>query len=315
MGIGIGNRVNNYFGGRFSSGTGGMMKGMNPLQMLMQGLGGLTGGPCKSMDMMGKGDMMGMGGIGNMMGMGGFSPMAGNCVGNFLGMQQNPMMQIMQMMQMTMQMMQMMIQIMGGGADPFMGGMMPGMMGGMPVMGSGMMPGMVGGGTGAFAGIDPNGQPYAGAYAGGGAGQSGDVQANPNQQISNIANPGQQQVGQMIEQAAAKYGVPVNILKAVAWNESNWKQSATGDNGQSHGIMQIYKSAHPDAYQGAENVGNSAAKNIEYGAKFLSNLHKQYGSWEMAVKRYNGSGPMADAYEQKVMGYAQSQPWKQSGLA
>jgi hypothetical protein len=44
-----------------------------------------------------------------MMGMGGFSPMAGNCVGNFLGMQQNPMMQMMQMMMQMMQMMMMMM--------------------------------------------------------------------------------------------------------------------------------------------------------------------------------------------------------------
>lgn len=63
-----------------------------------------------------------------------------------------------------------------------------------------------------------------------------------------------------------------------------------------------------------KNVGNSAAKNIEYGAKMLRGLYDQYGSWEMAVKRYNGSGPMADQYQAKVMGMAQSQPWRQSGL-
>ncbi len=197
MGIGIGNSinnsmmVNNYFGGGFASGMGGMMGGMNPLQMLMQGLGGLTGGPCQSMDMMGMGGMPGMmGSLGDMMGMGGFSPMAGNCVGNFLGMQQNPMMQMMQMM---MQMMQMMMMMMSGGANPFMGGMMPGMMGGMPgmmggmpgmmggmpgMMGGmpGMMGGMPGGGAGAYAGIGPDGQPYAGAYAGGANGAQGGQQ-------------------------------------------------------------------------------------------------------------------------------------------
>jgi hypothetical protein len=201
MGIGIGNNnvstnvMNNYFGG---AGQMGMMQ-QNPvmqmMQMMMGSMQGLTGGPSQEMGMgmpgMGMGmpgmDMgmgmpgMGMGMPGMDMGMGmpgmgmpGFSPMMGNNIGNFLGMQQNPMMQMMQMM---MQMMQMMMQMMGGGACPGMMGGMPGMGGGMPGMGGGMpgmgggMPG--GGGAGAYAGIGPDGKPYAGAYAGGANGAQG----------------------------------------------------------------------------------------------------------------------------------------------
>ncbi len=198
MGIGIGNSnattnvVNNYFGGSSPMGMMGMMQ-QNPMMQMMQmmtgALQGLTGGGCQ--EMMGGMGMPGMGmpgmgmpGMGGMMpgmdGMSGFSPMMGNNIGNFLGMQQDPMMQMMQMM---MQMMQMMMQMMGGGANPFMGGMMPGMMGGMPGMGGmggmgGGFPGMgggfpgMGGGFPGMGGGYPGmggmggGMPYAGAYAG-----------------------------------------------------------------------------------------------------------------------------------------------------
>ncbi len=171
MNIGIGGAVGGIGGGIGMSAGMGLM---NPMQMLMQLMQGVTGGgccPCQNgMDMAGMGmPGMGMSGMGMpcMMGGGmpmtGFSPMMGNNIGNFLGMQQNPMMQMMQMM---MQMMQMMM--MGGGANPFMGGMMPDMMGGMPGMGGGF-PGMGGGNyAGAYAG--PGG---AGAYAGGYGGGAG----------------------------------------------------------------------------------------------------------------------------------------------
>jgi hypothetical protein len=302
----IGINLNINIGGGMSGMGGGMgMPGMGG--MGMPGMGGMGMPGMGGMGMPGMGGM-GMEGMGGMGGMGQGGPM-------------QMMQMMMQMMQMMMQMMQMM---MGGGSSPMMGGMpgmggmgMPGMGGmGMPGMGMGNMMGnnvgnflgMPGQFAGAFAGVGPNGA-YAGAFAG------GTPMANPNQQVSNINNPNKGQVGQMIEQAAAKYGVPVNILKAVAWNESRWDAGAVGDHGKSHGVMQIYQNAHPQAYQGAENVGNSTAKNIEYGAKLLRTLHDRYGSWDMAVKRYNGSGPMADNYAVKVMGMSQSQPWRQSGLA
>ncbi len=49
------------------------------------------------------------------------------------------------------------------------------------------------------------------------------------------------------------------------------------------------------------------AKNIEYGAKYLSGLKDQYGSWQEALHHYNGGS----TYAGKIMGLAQSQPWQQ----
>ena len=269
-------------------------------------------------------------GMGRCMGGGGPMGMGG------MGGQMNPMQMMMQMMQM---MMKMMMTMMGGNSSQCMQGQFPGMMGGMPGMMGGMpgmmggMPGMMGGmpGMGGMMGMNMGnclgnfmGMPGggAGAYAGPGgagayAGPGGATAANPNQQITDIGgtNASKQQVGNMLKQAAAKYGIPLNILQAVAWKESGWNAKAVGDHGNSHGVMQIYRKAHPKAYQGASNVGNNTAKNIDYGAKLLKTLYNKYKSWPMAVKRYNGSGPMADRYSNRVMALSSQQPWRNQGLA
>lgn len=128
-----------------------------------------------------------------------------------------------------------------------------------------------------------------------------------NQQITNYNNPNKQQTGQMLDEAAKKYGIPSDILKAIAWKESGWNPDARGDGGQSYGMMQIYKSAHPD-YNEQEGMRNPAY-NIEYGAKFLKGLYDQYGSWESAIQHYNGSGPMAERYKEAVLASLQTKPW------
>ncbi|MEW6282232.1 MAG: lytic transglycosylase domain-containing protein, partial [Candidatus Eremiobacterota bacterium] len=136
---------------------------------------------------------------------------------------------------------------------------------------------------------------------------------NPGMQIPQYGpNPSKQQVGSMLDAAAQKYGVPPEILKAVAYKESRWNPNAVGDGGRSFGMMQIYTSAHPDY-----NVGRGQADpsyNIEYAAKMLSGLHSRYGNWQMAVTRYNGSGPMANAYAADVFNnILPNQPWRQWG--
>lgn len=148
----------------------------------------------------------------------------------------------------------------------------------------------------------------AGASTGGSAGASGAAAANPSQQIDSAgANPGKAQIEKLLEQAAAKYGIPPDVLKAVAWKESNWNPSSTGDGGKSHGIMQIYSTAHPD-YDVAKGKAD-VAYNIEYGAKFLAELYKKYGNWQEAAVHYNGSGPAAVAYGASVMSLSQQKPW------
>ncbi|MBI2264456.1 MAG: lytic transglycosylase domain-containing protein [Armatimonadetes bacterium] len=192
-----------------------------------------------------------------------------------------------QMQQMLMALLQMLVQLLSR---------LVGQQGGLGQAGAGAP----GGAQGAnFPGGNPGGAP--------GGAPAGAPAQDPNAQIPQYASPNKAQAGQMLEATAQKYGIPPNILKAIAWQESGWNSNAVGDGGKSFGMMQIYSSAHPD-YNIAKGKSDPSY-NIEYGAKLLRSLYDRYGSWEMAITRYNGSGPMAEAYRGKVLGLSQSQPW------
>ena len=179
---------------------------------------------------------------------------------------------------------------------PAGGGMMGG---GMP--GGGMMGGGMSGGT-----TMPFPSPVAGM------GQSGVSQgdfalpANPSVQIPSFGNsPSKAQIGQMLDAASQKYGVPQNILKAVAWQESSWNPNALSFDGQhGKGIMQIDDRSH--AFARTPEVFDPQ-KNIDYGTRYLSQLYKETGSWSAALKRYNGGSD----YPPKVLALAEKQPWNQ----
>ncbi len=207
------------------------------------------------------------------------------------------MMQMMQMMQMLMMMMGQRQQQGGCGCqNQFMG----------PQMGNMMMPGMQ------FPQM-PFQMPFP-QQGGCGCQSYGNPQANPGQQIQSFGpQPNKQQIGNMLEQAAQKYGIPPEILKAIAFKESRWNPNAVGDGGQSHGMMQIYSRAHPD-YNVARGQ-QDPSYNIEYAAQMLRGLYDRTGNWQTAVMRYNGSGPMARAYANDVFSnILPNQPWRQFGV-
>ncbi len=246
-------------------------------------------------------------GFGGLGGLGG--PMMGGPLGGLM-----IAMQMMQMMQMLQMMMGQQQQQMGGGGcgcGAGMGDMMgmnPGMSGGMPqVPWSPFPPGwnQPGGGLQGFT------PPY-GGY--GGNPGWGSCQPNPGQQITSCGpNPSKQQIGGMLDQASQKYGIPPNILKAVAFKESGWNPNARGDGGASFGMMQIFTRAHPD-YDAARGA-RDPAYNIDYAARFLSGLGRRHGgNWSEAVRAYNGSGPAARAYSANVMQLAQQAPWQRWGV-
>lgn len=148
---------------------------------------------------------------------------------------------------------------------------------------------------------------YMGGNAAGGA-TNQPVQAQGNTQIPSYgANPSKAQIGQQLSAAAKKYGIPENILKAVAWQESTWNAKALSFDGQhGKGVMQIDDRYH--AFAKTPEVFDSA-KNIDYGAKYLADLYKKTGSWSAALKRYNGGS----SYPPKILALADKQPWKQYG--
>lgn len=222
------------------------------------------------------------------------------------------MMQLMQMMQMMMMMMgqRQMGNQMGGGC---------GCNGGFPMgpqMGNQMgIPGMQ------FPGMQFPQMPFqmpfpqqggcgCGCEGGGHMGNYGNPQANPNAQIPNCGpQPNKAQIGNMLDAAAQKYGIPPEILKAVAFKESRWNPNAVGDGGNSFGMMQIYRRAHPN-YNVAQGQANPAY-NIDYAARLLRSHYDKTGNWQTAVMRYNGSGPMARAYANDVFtNILPNRPWQ-----
>ncbi len=95
----------------------------------------------------------------------------------------------------------------------------------------------------------------------------------------------------IFQEAAQTYQVDVNLLKAIAKQESNFKQDATSCSG-AQGIMQLMPAT-------AEELGVTDAydpyENIMGGAKLISKLLKQYkGDITLALAAYNaGSGNVA----------------------
>ena len=113
-------------------------------------------------------------------------------------------------------------------------------------------------------------------------------------------NPSSQEIRKLLDAAAKKHKVPNEIVYAVAWHESGWKHFE--DDGTvvqnenlnkkgrvvstDWGIMQINDHAHPGAFP---NARTDIQYNIDYGVKLLRSLYRETGSWQKAVKRYNGS--------------------------
>ncbi|MGV8119638.1 MAG: lytic transglycosylase domain-containing protein [Candidatus Xenobiia bacterium LiM19] len=191
-------------------------------------------------------------------------------------MMQNPQMMMFMMMYQQMQMQNMMLMMMLMGQQN--GGLSPDMISSMLSNGSG-------------ANSCSSSSPYANS---GGSGRP-------------LADASKSEINNLLDNAAQKYGIPPDVLKSIAWQESGWKPGVTGDGGDSHGMMQINSPAHPDydAKRGQQDI----AYNIDYGAKLLKSLYDKYGSWPKAVERYNGSGPMAQKYASSVMGHVQNKPW------
>lgn len=103
-----------------------------------------------------------------------------------------------------------------------------------------------------------------------------------------------------IESASRQTGVPVSELAAVIWDESRGVLAASSTNPgnglSDSGLMQInpatfgqLQSDHPEL-QGKSLA--DPATNILAGAYFLSDLHQQFGTWDLALRAYN-SGPLS----------------------
>jgi hypothetical protein len=120
-----------------------------------------------------------------------------------------------------------------------------------------------------------------------------------------------QQYNDLLEAAAAHYGIPEDVLKAVAYQESKWNNTLIGDGGKSYGTMQIHTRWHE--HYDIERGKLDPSYNIQYGAQYLASLKRSNEeSWFWALARYNGgSNPndKARAYATKVLEHAKNKPW------
>jgi hypothetical protein len=108
-----------------------------------------------------------------------------------------------------------------------------------------------------------------------------------NKSFSSYLNEAQS-MDSIFEDAAAKYNVPANLLKAVGKTESNFNERAVSRCG-AQGVMQLMPST---AVSLGVTDSFDARQNIMGGAKYISGLLKKYnGNTSLALAAYNaGSG-------------------------
>lgn len=133
-----------------------------------------------------------------------------------------------------------------------------------------------------------------------------------NQSVSNTTVPAPNSLEALFTKAAKKYGVPENLLKAVAKAESDFQTDCVSSAGAS-GIMQLMPETAKE--YGITDILDPE-QNIMGGAKELSSDLKRYnGDVKLAlagynagcgnVEKYGGIPPFAETqnYVKKVMGY------------
>jgi hypothetical protein len=92
--------------------------------------------------------------------------------------------------------------------------------------------------------------------------------------------------------AAARYGVPVDLALKVAQVESGFNQNAMSGKG-AVGVMQLMPGTASDLGVNPYNED----QNIDGGVRYLSQLYRQFGSWDTALAAYNfGPGNVSRGY-------------------
>lgn len=100
-----------------------------------------------------------------------------------------------------------------------------------------------------------------------------------------------------IAQTEKELGIPTGVLDKLARTESNYDPNARNKRTGATGIVQLLPKYFP-------NAGKDANADIDTGGKYLLQLYRQFGSWELAAAAYNtGPGNL-----KKVLAGAKSLP-------
>lgn len=100
------------------------------------------------------------------------------------------------------------------------------------------------------------------------------------------------QVASLLRSAAIRYGLPVSLLRAIAWQESGWRQHVISRDG-GIGVMQImpYTAMGLNTMTGVRHDPYKLADNIELGAIYLHSLWMGLrGNIVLVISAYNEGG-------------------------
>jgi cell wall-associated NlpC family hydrolase len=162
--------------------------------------------------------------------------------------------------------------------------------------------------TGADVRVDPVGDPTAIRRVTGPAVQTTAVQGTAVPYTASTT-PGPSSADDAdFARAAAAYGVPESLLRAVAGAESGFQPGAVSSAG-AEGLMQLMPSVASSLGVNPFDPGQAIAA----AARLLSSYHGQFGSWALALAAYN-AGPGAVEEYSGVPPYAQTTAYVSSVL-
>ena len=111
-------------------------------------------------------------------------------------------------------------------------------------------------------------------------------------QLSSAPQPSTSTIASTLEQQAVNHGLEPSLVKAVAWQESGWRQDAVSSAG-AIGVMQVMPGTARYVNRALDH-GNlkvrKAGDNIHLGAAYLRHMKQTLGSTKRALAGYY-SGP------------------------
>jgi hypothetical protein len=118
----------------------------------------------------------------------------------------------------------------------------------------------------------------------------------------------------LLETEAHISGVPTDLLKAICWHASGWRQfepsgrvlATPTQHGTTYGCMQLNDVWHPDAFPAAMT---DAQASIRYAAGLLVWLREQLGDWDRATIAFFGHDRRAELAARRVRKFQHTRPW------
>lgn len=94
---------------------------------------------------------------------------------------------------------------------------------------------------------------------------------------------------QMAAQAARKHGIPPNLFMGLIRAESSWNPNNVSHAG-AVGLTQVMPATARGMGYDPSQLARSPAIQLDAGARYLSQMYKQFGRWDHALAAYN-AGP------------------------